>query len=128
MKKTPTLKTILLTLGTLGLTGFVTYNVKDIIVGAPLSVRMVKDGATVADPFLPIQGNAKNAQQVHINGRQVAIDQEGNFSDGVILSPGYNIVTITQKDRFGNEKEKIVHLVAETTTNESVTIHYQNEE
>jgi hypothetical protein len=129
MKKQITPQFILGILGTLGLFGFIGYNVKDIVIGAPLSVRMVKDGATVADPYLPITGNARHAQQVHINGRQVPIDQEGNFSDGVILSPGYNIVTITQKDRFGNQKEKVVHLVAESQEDgDAVTIHYQKEE
>lgn len=118
-------KVIIGTMGTLALAGFVAYNVKDIVVGAPLSVRMVKDGSTVADPFLPIQGTAKNARQVHINGRQIPIDTNGNFSDGIILSPGYNVVTISQKDRFGNEREKVVHLVAEASVDESVTIHYQ---
>lgn len=118
-------KVIIGTIGTLALAGFVAYNIKDLVMGAPLSIRMVKDGSTVADPFLPIQGNARHAQQVHINGRPIPIDTKGNFSDGVILSPGYNVVSITQKDRFGNEREKIVRLVAEAAKDESVTIHYQ---
>ncbi len=127
MKLTP--QTIIGSLGMLGILVFIAYNVRDIVIGAPLSVRMVKDGATVADPYLPISGNARHAQQVHINGRQIPIDQEGNFSDGIILSPGYNVVTITQKDRFGNQKEKVVHLVAEQKEEtESVTIHYQDNE
>lgn len=125
---TPSLKKISIAIGVCAIASFVAYNIKDTIVGAPLSVRMVKDGSTVADPFLPIEGNAKHAKQVHINGRPVIIDQEGNFSDGVILSPGYNVVTISQKDKFGKEKEKVVRLVAEETSDTSVTIHYQKEE
>lgn len=125
---TPFIQKTFLVLGICSITGFVLYNIKDMIIGAPLSVRMVKDGTTVADPFLPITGNAKHAKQVHINGRPVTIDQEGNFSDGVILSPGYNVVTISQKDKFGNQKEKVVRLVAEQQDDTTVTIHYQKEE
>jgi hypothetical protein len=47
-----------------------------------------------------------------INGRIISIDRQGNFSDGVILSPGYNIVEVAQKDQFGKEKKQTYHWVA----------------
>ena len=108
---------------------FIGYNTRDVIIGAPLSVKVVKSGSTVAASYLPIEGNARHAKELHINGRQVSIDTEGNFSDGIVLSPGYNIVTISQKDRFGNEKEKIMKVVAtpKSGTGGDVEVYYKNE-
>jgi hypothetical protein len=103
------------------------YNTKDLFLGAPLSIQTALDGATVTDSFLPISGNAKHAFGVEINGRSVAIDKNGSFNDGVVLSPGYNIVEITGQDRFGKEKHKVFHLVAEPSSAvaTNMRIHYQ---
>lgn len=91
--------------------GFIFGNVRDLLFGAPLDIHSVANGTTLSDDFLPIQGNARHAKSVLINGRPVAIDRKGNFADGVLLSPGYNVVEIALQDRFGNEKTKTYHLV-----------------
>jgi uncharacterized protein YfaP (DUF2135 family) len=61
---------------------------------------------------LPITGNAAHAAQITINGRPIGTDRQGNFTDGVILSPGYNIVEVAETDQFGKEKTKTYHWVA----------------
>lgn len=126
MKK-PTIQKIISLLGIVAVFGLVFYNTKDIFLGAPLSVVTVKDGTTVTESFLPISGVAKNSSSVSINGRVVAVAKDGAFSDGVVLSPGYNIIEIAEQDRFGKEKHKIFHLVAEPSSNVATNfnIHYQ---
>ncbi len=86
-------------------------NTRDLIFGSPLVIKAVKDGATLSEGFLPISGVARHARSVLINGRDTLLDRDGNFADGVILSPGYNIVEIATKDKFGKEKTEILHLV-----------------
>ena len=107
--------------------GIIFYNTKDLIIGAPLSVQTVNDGATVSNSFLPISGKAHHASILQINGRMVALAKNGSFSDGTLLSPGYNIVEIATTDRFGKEKRKVFHLVAEPSTSvaAALDIHYQ---
>jgi hypothetical protein len=107
--------------------GIIFYNTKDLIIGAPLSVQTVNDGSTVSNSFLPISGKAHHASVLQINGRMIALDKNGAFSDGTLLSPGYNIVEVTTVDRFGKEKRKILHLVAEPSTSvaAALDIHYQ---
>ncbi len=103
------------------------YNTKDLFLGAPLSVSTVLDGTTVTDSFLPISGSARHASRIEINGRIVSIDKSGKFTDGVVLSPGYNIVEIVQQDKFGKEKHKTFHLVAQpaSAVATSMSVHYQ---
>ena len=125
MRKPSLKKTILLS-SVIGVFMLVAYNTKDLFFGAPFAVHTAVDGATVTDSFLPIKGVAKHASALEINGRVVAMDKTGTFSDGVVLSPGYNIIEISQRDRFGKEKTKVVHLVAEPTSSvaTAVVIHY----
>lgn len=111
----------------LGVFGLAFYNTKDIFFGTPFSVQSATNGSTVSDAFLPISGNAKHATTVEINGRQIAIDTTGAFADGVVLSPGYNIIEISQTDRFGKERRKVLHLVAEPSNSmaQAMNIYYQ---
>lgn len=103
------------------------YNTKDIFFGTKFSIDSAPDGATLRENFLPISGVAKHALSLEINGRVVSIDTDGVFNDGALLSPGYNVIEIKQKDRFGKEKQKTLHLVAEPSSDlaTSVQIHYQ---
>lgn len=91
----------------------VTYNMRDILFGSPFSVRTAPDGTTVSDAFVPITGDARHAKELTINGRPIAIDTNGAFSDGVLLSPGYNIVSVALSDRFGKEQIKTYHWFVE---------------
>lgn len=106
-----TLATILLGTLVAGFLGLIVYNVKDMVFGTPFTVKAAADGSTVDSTFIPITGTTKHAQQISINGRIIGVDRQGNFSDGVILSPGYNIVEVAETDRFGKRKTVAYHWV-----------------
>ncbi len=114
MKK-PNFKTITFTIITTMFLGIIFYNVKDVLIGSPLSIKTIKDGTTLYENFIPISGKTKQASLIRINGRAISVDKKGIFSDGVLLSPGYNIIEINQRDRFGKERNKVLRLVAEPT-------------
>ena len=107
-----TLATILIGVLVVGFLGLIFYNVKDMLFGAPLTVHTVADGSTIDGTYVAISGNAQHAGSISINGRQIGVDQQGNFNDGVILSPGYNIVEVTETDQFGKERMQAYHWVA----------------
>lgn len=122
-----TLVTILLGTLVAGFVGLVLYNIKDMLFGAPFTVVTAADGSTVDSSYLPITGIAKHAKQITINGRPISIDRQGNFSDGVILSQGYNIVEVAERDQFGKEKKETRHIVASSapTVAQNDTSPYQ---
>ncbi len=111
-----TLPKILLYGAGLAVAGLIFYNSKDMLFGAPLKVETVADGTTLEDAFLPISGIARHARELAINGRSVALDRKGNFNDGVLLSPGYNVVEVALRDQFGNRKVKTYRLVVQENT------------
>jgi hypothetical protein len=108
-----TLKNILITCVLVSIGSLVVYNVKDLLFGTPLVVSTAHDGTTLEENFIPVTGIARHARELLINGRSISLDRKGNFNDGVVLSPGYNIVEIAVKDRFGNNKVKTYHWVVE---------------
>jgi len=71
----------------------------------------IKESAKIENEVLKITGNAKNALNLTLNGREISIDQKGNFDETIILLSGYNIVNIEAVDKFGNKDEKNYQLI-----------------
>ncbi len=74
--------------------------------GAP-----IQSGATIADNTMEITGNARNAVDLTLDGREISIDQAGNFDETIALLPGYNIISIRAQDKFGHTDEKNYQLM-----------------
>ncbi len=55
---------------------------------------------------LKVTGNAKNATSLTLNGREISIDQSGNFNETIMLLSGYNVITIKAEDKFGYTDEE----------------------
>lgn len=67
---------------------------------------VVGQGIKVNDSSFLLTGNAKNATNLYLNGREISVDQKGNFKEDLALLSGYNIINIKAKDKFGNVDEK----------------------
>lgn len=84
---------------------------KDLIFGVKIKNVNLVDGATVTENVIKIEGNAKNAIKLTLNGREISVDQDGNFNETIALLPGYNIISIIAKDKFGYVDEKDYKLI-----------------
>ena len=78
----------------------------DLIVGVKIKNVNIVDGEKVASNVLRVTGNAKNATNITLNGREISVDQAGNFDETIALFSGYNVVSIRAKDKFGDVDEK----------------------
>ncbi|MCC6198934.1 hypothetical protein IT401_01865 [Candidatus Nomurabacteria bacterium] len=110
-KQFPAPLTLLIGLFVFSIGVFTIRNSRDILFGTPLSVQIASDGTTLNDGFLPFSGNAGHARTLSVNGRPLTIDREGNFSDGLLLSPGYNVVEVASENQFGKQSVRTYHLV-----------------
>ena len=61
-----------------------------------------KDGS----PLAIVRGNASKATFISLNGREIFIDKDGNFSESIAILPGFSIVTLNARDKFGKTAEK----------------------
>ena len=71
----------------------------------------IQSGATITANTLEITGNAINAVDLKLDGREISIDQAGNFDETIALLSGYNIINIRAQDKFGNVDEKNYQLM-----------------
>lgn len=117
---TPT--TVVCTILGVAVLGLVCYNLRDMVMGTPITISAATDGATLSSPFLPISGTARHARSLEINGRPVPVDRKGTFTDEVLLSPGYNIVEVASVDQFGKTKVKTYQVVVNTPEAVATTI------
>lgn len=91
--------------------GYAFFRSHDLIFGVKIKDINIVDGAKMIDEVLEIKGNAKNATNLTLNGREISIDQEGNFDETIVLLSGYNIINIKAKDKFGYSDEKNYKLI-----------------
>lgn len=90
---------------------FAFFGSKDLIFGVKIKNVNINGlpaqaGTKVVDSVLKVNGNAKNAVNLTLNGREISIDQQGNFDETIVLLSGYNVIEIIAKDKFGNVDEK----------------------
>lgn len=85
----------------------------DLIFGVKIKNVNIADGAKVTSSILEVKGNAKNATNLTLNGREISIDETGNFNETIALLVGYNIINIKAQDKFGYVDEKNYKLIYE---------------
>jgi len=83
----------------------------DLILGVKIKNVNIQDGASQGDTVLQITGNAKNATNLTLNGREISIDEEGRFNETIALLLGYNIINIKAEDKFGYVDEKNYQII-----------------
>ncbi|MBI2630681.1 hypothetical protein HYW73_00500, partial [Candidatus Nomurabacteria bacterium] len=81
--------------------GYAFFVSKDLIFGVKIKNVNITDGAAVSESVQKITGNAKNAVRLALNGREISINQAGDFNETIALLSGYNIISLRAQDKFG---------------------------
>ena len=80
--------------------GYGIWRGRDLIFGIKLSVTGVTNNETVKESVLNLSGSAYHAIAITVDGRTVSIEEDGSWQDPIALVPGYNIITVSAKDKF----------------------------
>lgn len=83
----------------------------NLIFGVKIKDVNIIDGAKITNSILKITGNAKNAINLVLNGREITINENGDFNETIALLSGYNIINIKAKDKFGYVDEKNYQII-----------------
>ncbi len=89
------------------------FGSRDLIYGVKIKDVNIMDGIKVANSIIEIKGNAKNAVNLTLNGREISISETGDFNETIALLPGYNIINIRAQDKFGYTDEKNYKIIYE---------------
>jgi hypothetical protein len=86
--------------------GFV--NMHSILKGVSITADIVP--ATDNSKVVHVKGKVDNAIFVSLNGREIFIDQKGNFNEALALPDGYSIITLAAKDGNGTSKKNTIEV------------------
>jgi hypothetical protein len=79
--------------------------------GVVIQAYLPTDAGLIDMDSFMLSGKATHARTLSINGRDIMMDPEGNFSDELILAPGINKIKILAQDIRGNSHTKEIILV-----------------
>ena len=79
-----------------------------IVKGVQIQAKMESNAGS---SIVEIKGNAKNAVYLTLNGKEIYIEKNGDFSEPVALLPGLDVISINAKDKFGKSAEKKFEVV-----------------
>lgn len=91
--------------------GYAGFRAKSFITGPILSIEYPKNGQSIENALVEISGNAKNISFLSLNGNKIFTDESGLFKEKILLSYGYNVITVEAKDRFGRIKSESIQLI-----------------
>lgn len=87
------------------------FQANKIIRGPIIDIEFPKNGSTINSTLVEISGRAKNIAYINLNDRKIYTDTDGYFKEELLLSPGYNIIKLDAKDKFGSYTEEHLRLV-----------------
>lgn len=87
---------------------FQSYN---LIEGPVVQTITPKNGELVDKSLIEIEGVATNISFITLNDRQIFTNEEGFFKEKLLLSYGYNLITIKAKDRFGRNTKEVLEII-----------------
>lgn len=87
------------------------FQAQKIWAGPVIDIYTPQNNATYNSTLIEIDGRAKNIAYINLDDRQMFTDKDGNFSEKLLLSPGYNVVKLDAWDKFGKQTEKKLELV-----------------
>lgn len=128
MEKTPKLiiGITLTVLITVGLGVYIYLQSKEYLRGPVLTIDEPENGSLVVEPRVTIKGATHNISLLTLNGRQIFTDEQGRFTEALLLQEGYSIMTLEAKDRFGHSIEKRLELVYKPMQNQNGNSKMEN--
>lgn len=96
--------------------GYVANQIRSVLAPPFLEIDEPAGDSTVNGSSMVVSGRGEIGAQVMLNNQPVFMDNSGRFSENLILSPGLNIIQISERNKLGKVSEKtrqITALVAE---------------
>ena len=92
------------------LLGYGVFEARRIIEGPTIIITSPVSGSATSTTALLISGTAENISFLTINDKPAYTDEAGNFALTISPPPGYTVVTVAAKDRFGRNTRRSVFI------------------
>lgn len=84
------------------------FRLKNYFSGPQILVYSPAPFAVIKTETFKITGNIQNAKSIYLNGREIQINQAGDFRETLIAKKPYLIVTLRAIDRYNQETFKVL--------------------
>lgn len=95
----------------LAIGGYGLFQMRYLLEGPQIEITAPQNGAAVVESLVLIEGEARNISFISLNDAPIFVDETGQFKEHVLLSYGYNILTVKARDKFGHEVIKSLELM-----------------
>ena len=98
------------------------FNARNLILGPSIEIfTPLLPETETTENTITLKGRVENMTFLSLNERPIFADTEGVFEEQLLLSPGFNIITLKAQDRFKKEVQKTIRVYyrQSTTTNEN---------
>ncbi len=110
------LKITLVTVLSLIIVSYGLFQARNLIIGPRIILSTPQNGENVLNPLVIVSGSAVNITYISLNDRQIFVDDQGNFSEKLLVPPGYTIIKLEARDKFGRTTTKLIELNYTTST------------
>lgn len=93
--------------------GYSLFQTKAIARGVDLSIDNIYDGQVFRGEMLALSGTAVHATHLSVNDKEIVVDENNAFSEELVLSAGYNIITVEASDKFNKQTVKTYRVLYE---------------
>ena len=77
------------------------YEAKDLLFGFSAEILYPQAGEAFKTSDMRVSGKVFEASHISLNGRQIFTDENGDFSEKLILFTGLNIIELEAVNKFG---------------------------
>ena len=96
------------------------------IISGPQITLLNKPDTVQSERQIMLRGLAKNITAIYLNGRPIVTNEEGLFSENVILENGYTIVRIDAVDLYGRHTHVEWPFVYNPDESHELTLSHQD--
>ncbi len=75
------------------------------------SITVTSNVTEVHDPFITIQGQADRIASLSMNGKPIAVTENGAFAEPYLLAEGYNRIVLDARDKYGRSSRQVIEVV-----------------
>ncbi len=105
------IKTMIFVLLLVSILGYTSFQMRNLVTGPVITIFEPQNGAMLTSSSVEVYGTTENISSINLNDRQIFVDESGVFREKLLLSPGYNIITLRAEDKFGRKTKEILELV-----------------
>ena len=91
--------------------GYSYYRTRDYFGGPLVTITSPESGLATTTHIVTVTGVVKNSATVTMNDRKIFLDENGLYSEKLLLPDGYTIIEVKAEDRFNRSTKKRLEII-----------------